>query len=332
MKIKIIRDKTPAYNGGIKRHCENIYMLMNGYLDVFMYPIEDLVSYYIKIIRKFYFDKKSLSMYIQDGNCDIMHIHGFMSLGVLQSIKLSSKFNKQVIYSPHLHPFTYLNNPLLGKLFFFLLIRPLLCKIHTIVTINSEDTAFFSKYHPNVIQIPHWIESTIISEKANIRKKNMVLFVGRFDSNKGIEHLYYLSSKYEIHCVSDKNAAIANSSNSHFIYHTGLTDEELSCLYKQAAVVVIPSRYEAFSLVALEALNNGTPIVVSDRVRIVDYLHGGKGYRIFKYHDFDGFCESVDSIIGEDFNSSELLASFEESKIRRQYYELYLSAYRDGIS
>lgn len=94
----------------------------------------------------------------------------------------------------------------------------------------------------------------------------MVLFVGRNDTNKGIEHLYSLPDNYRVHCVC-KGTVKRND----FILHQNLGDAELACLYRQASVVVVPSRYEAFSLVALEALQYHTPVVISERVRIGDY-------------------------------------------------------------
>ncbi|MFW6074189.1 MAG: glycosyltransferase family 4 protein [Chloroflexota bacterium] len=44
----------------------------------------------------------------------------------------------------------------------------------------------------------------------------------------------------------------------------GCTNAELAWLYRQAAAVAVPSRYEGFGLPALEALSVGTPVICAD--------------------------------------------------------------------
>lgn len=52
MKVLIIRDKTLSFNGGIKRHCDDLYALMSA-CDVDVMPVEDLPATYVKWIRKY---------------------------------------------------------------------------------------------------------------------------------------------------------------------------------------------------------------------------------------------------------------------------------------
>ena len=155
MKVLIIRDKTLSFNGGIKRHCDDLYALMSA-CDVDVMPVEDLPATYVKWIRKYKYDTKALVRYIENSRCDVVHIHGFMSPGAVQAINAAYGLNKKIVYSPHFHPFRYLRHPMKGKLWFHLFLKPVLFKVDTIVTINNEDTRFFGKYHPNVKKIPHW--------------------------------------------------------------------------------------------------------------------------------------------------------------------------------
>lgn len=317
-KILIIRDKTISFTGGIKRHCEELRRLMNGFHDLEILPIEDIPSKYIKSIRKFKFNSQKLREYIINSKCDIVHVHGFMSIGVVQAINISYELKKKVIYSPHFHPFQYLQSPIYGRLFFHILIKPILHKVKTIITINREDTIFFSRYHNNIKTIPHW-NTHLISDSDVSKDINSLLFVGRNDCNKGLEHLYQLPPKYRVHCVT-KGPLLRKD----FILHENISDVDLERLYEHAAAVVIPSRYEAFSLVALEALSHHTPIVISDRVRISDYLKGDKGYEIFKYHNYKSFNEAIEKImLQKNINYEELLSPFKKEKIKKEYYEIY---------
>ena len=85
MKVLIIRDKTLSFNGGIKRHCDDLYALMSA-CDVDVMPVEDLPATYVKWIRKYKYDTKALVRYIENSRCDVVHIHGFMSPGAVQAI------------------------------------------------------------------------------------------------------------------------------------------------------------------------------------------------------------------------------------------------------
>lgn len=146
----------------------------------------------------------------------------------------------------------------------------------------------------------------------------MILFVGRNDENKGIPLLYKLNAKYEVHLVTRGTVE-----RSDFILHNHISNEELSSLYEQASLVVIPSRYEAFSYVALEAFAHSTPVVMSDTVMIADYLKGYDGYMTFRYGDVNGFLQAVEETIGRSVDTDKILAIFEKKKIREQYKDMY---------
>ena len=144
----------------------------------------------------------------------------------------------------------------------------------------------------------------------------------RNNENKGLEHLYQLPSIYQVHCVTK-----GPLKRHDFILHERISDTELNKLYDETSAVIVPSRYEAFSLVALEALSHHTPIIISDRVRIGDYLTGGKGYKIFKYHNYDDFNQSVKEILSSNdiINYNKLLSPFNATLVREKYYHIYNS-------
>lgn len=146
----------------------------------------------------------------------------------------------------------------------------------------------------------------------------MILFVGRNEENKGIDYLYKLPSKYVVHCVTK-----GNLQRSDFIVHSDVSDEELDLLYREASLVVIPSRYEAFSYVALEAFAHGTPVVMSDRVQIANYLEGKSGYSIFSYGDYQDFLSAVDKTIGIDVDVNGILSIFDKNVIKNKYANIY---------
>ena len=57
--------------------------------------------------------------------------------------------------------------------------------------------------------------------------------------------------------------------------------EERNYLYRQAALAIIPSLYEPFGIVALEAMATGLPVVASDTGGLAEIIqHGHNGMKV----------------------------------------------------
>lgn len=316
IKVLIISEGTASI-GGVESHCKDLCQLLSDSNSnvVEMLPIKDIKIYKIPLIRKSIFNPKELSQIIKNSGCDVVHAHGSSSFAIVQTIRAAKKANKRVVYSPHFHPFTYIRRSFLGEMFFNMCVKPALKKIDTVVTINNEDTDFFNRYHRKVVKIPHWIER--VEEQSIKREDNMILFVGRNADNKGFEHLYQMPmGKYQVHCVTG-----GTLERKDFIQHIGISKEELDNLYRKASLLVVPSRYEAFSLVALEALARGCPILLSDRVRIADHLPQCSYVRIFKYHNFNEFNKAIDLTKGQIVDVSTVKNIFNRKMIAKMYEE-----------
>lgn len=314
-----ISPKTVNSFGGIKHHCEELCALFTGDSSVFSKLLEEVSAFYSLLLKKYTFNPLSLYKKIRELNPDIVHVHGFANISVIEAIIIARILNKKIVYSPHFHPFQYLQHPFLGKIFFWFLLKPVLPLVDTTVTISETDEQFFNRFHRRVVSIPHYYDGGDGLQSGIARKKNMILFVGRNEANKGLDHLYQLPSKYEVHCVT-KGKLLRND----FILHSDVSNEELHKLYCEASLVVIPSRYEAFSYVALEAFAHGTPVVMSDRVQIATYLKGKSGYSIFKYMDYDGFIKAVEETIGSDVDYEEIMRIFSKERIKELYKSVYM--------
>ena len=118
------------------------------------------------------------------------------------------------------------------------------------------------------------------------RESKVVLYVGRFDERKGIETLVRAVGQSQLRSDANLKLIIGGGSRpgqsdgkereriesivaelgmSDFTVFPGrLDDRVLPDYYAAADVCVVPSHYEPFGLVAIEAMASGTPVVASD--------------------------------------------------------------------
>lgn len=161
-------------------------------------------------------------------------------------------------------------------------------------------------YHFNIPEekikiIPNSIDNSkfdIFVDKSVVRSRygvcdneRLILFIGRLTSQKGCEYLIramhhlpsHLNAKLVIvgdgYMRSDLEREVFSSGLGGKVKFTGfLPDNEVIQLLKSADVLVVPSVYEPFGIVALEGMAAGVPVVVSN----VDGLS-----EIIK-HDYNG--------------------------------------------
>ncbi len=136
------------------------------------------------------------------------------------------------------------------------------------------------------------------------RNKKIILFVGRFEENKGLDillqSLVILQNKFPLTAAmtclvvagGDDLNLLPNQVSSEkqkyldFIETNGLTSlvrfigpikhEDLASYFRSASVTVVPSFYESFGLVAVEAMASGCPVVASRTGGLADNVINGK--------------------------------------------------------
>ncbi|KAI9132266.1 glycosyltransferase [Acaryochloris sp. CCMEE 5410] len=128
--------------------------------------------------------------------------------------------------------------------------------------------------------------STALRQKLGIRDETkLILYVGRFDPRKGIETLVRAVGNPEVQHHQNVKLIIVGGSRSGekdsqeqnriraIVNELGLQDqvifagridhEHLSAYYTAADLCVVPSLYEPFGLVPIEAMACGTPVIAS---------------------------------------------------------------------
>ena len=163
-----------------------------------------------------------------------------------------------------------------------------------IVDFYNIDEDKISVIHPGInIDKYKRVSSKKICEKYNI-SGDYILFVGRVTKQKGIE--YFLES---INDLPEKTNIVLylgkpdrekyykkiiklinehpRSDNIIFIKNHYIDDhKELIELYSNAKCLVVPSIYEPFGMVNIEAMACGTPVIASNIDGIMDIVENGK--------------------------------------------------------
>jgi glycosyltransferase involved in cell wall biosynthesis len=107
---------------------------------------------------------------------------------------------------------------------------------------------------------------------------------------------------------------------------SGLSDAELSLLYRVAEAFVFPSRYEGFGIPLLEAMQAGTPVVASDIPVFREVLADAGAW-------FDpGSAASIASVIAEvlgDESRKERMRNAGRKRARAYRYEALATRMRD---
>lgn len=147
----------------------------------------------------------------------------------------------------------------------------------------------------------------------------IVFYVGRFDPRKGIETLVRAVGQSKLNQSDNLQLIIGGGSRpgrsdghereriesivaelglSHLTTFPGrIDDADLPAYFASADVCVVPSHYEPFGLVAIEAMASGTPVVASDVGGLQFTVESGETGILAPALDHDAFAEAIDRIL-----------------------------------
>ena len=177
-------------------------------------------------------------------------------------------------------------------------------------------------------------EKPVIKEKVKMpADKVNLLFVGRFDPQKGVDFLLKVFHEYEkdlqhIHLwiigdnvVSDgKGIEKKNTDNITFL--GWIPHEEVPAYYESCDAVIMPSRWEAFGLVAIEAMKYGKPVIVSNRGALPELVQDGVNGWVFNMDDSHSLLSRLKQLRRKNTLEGEKIKSyFQENFILEKMLE-----------
>lgn len=170
---------------------------------------------------------------------------------------------------------------------------------------------------PNGIHLSEW--TTTPQDVARAREAHggdgpMVLFAGRLEWEKGVQTLVEAMPRLRRRFPALRLVVVGKGSQlemlqtlarklrvARSVEFTGwLTEAELRAVSAAADVAVVPSVYEPFGLVALEAAALGTPVVVSDTGGLAEIVVNGETGLTFPPLDAAALADAVTQVLRSD--------------------------------
>ncbi|RLC74321.1 MAG: hypothetical protein DRI61_16895 [Chloroflexi bacterium] len=172
---------------------------------------------------------------------------------------------------------------------------------NTIVTLNEEHSQFFNKKGYRTVIIPNGID--IEKYTPNYSDKRYVLFGGRFSKEKGLDCLIRAYSRLKEELQREYKLVLVGSGpekaklqklasklgmKDRLNFIPWLHSEAFIKKISNCSVFVLPSLYETFGIVVLEAMALGKSVIASDIPGPQDIItHGHDGFLFEKGNAYE---------------------------------------------
>jgi glycosyltransferase involved in cell wall biosynthesis len=243
--------------------------------------------------------RSDMELWLQFGHCAIaaakklgnsiavVHCHDWMT--ILAGIHLRRILDVPLVFSVHLPQKTspYLSMENLG----------LVCADYVLVSSRAVARELAGRGLPikSLRMIPNGVDLDRFVPSSSSSADRYILFVGRLTMQKGVDIalrafsvLLRLCPDVRLIVVGDGDLALYYQRVARYLglssqvsFVGWKTDQSLVKLYQEATIVVMPSFYEPFGMVALEAMACGRPVVVTRTGGLVEIVEDGvNGYLV----------------------------------------------------
>ena len=257
-------------------------------------------------------------------NYDIVHVHGLRKTESYMALLACKLKKKKVVLTTH-NPFatTTRNNfaeKLIGFHDFFIG-RLLIKHFDKIITIvPSEEELLYKKFgvpKKKIINVPNGVEEIFFTkgDAKNFYKEwniepdkwdGIVVSIGRISKGKGVQNLkesvkrlknvlFFVAGGDDGYLKVLKN--MYNKYDNIIFSEKFLTPEKQIDMYDAADVMVMPSFFEAFGIVVLEALAQGIPVLSTNKGGPSEVFNEIEAVKLVDPFDQDAWQVSIEAIV-----------------------------------
>jgi glycosyltransferase involved in cell wall biosynthesis len=279
---------------------------------------------------------------------EIVHAHTYGTNQVAVARRYGRRTNTPFVLTAHFHPIWSMEGGWLRRriraFYDRQLAGPVVARAHTVIVQSHEEERLLRELKislpPLEIVPPGYTPLPDPGGDQDSFARSLglpgpfLLFVGRLAANKGLAELLTAFGELAKH---DPAAALviagADGGQGSFVdrettrlgltgrvHRLGFLEDErrLAAAFREARVFVLPSEYEAFGLVILEAMAQGTPVVTSRVGGIPEFVEDGTAGLLFPPGDAAALSAAI-LRLWDDPEARKRMGEYGRTKVVPQY-------------
>ena len=315
-------------NGGVATYLKTLINGLQQYEDIENYLVmskykseqdwgdtQNRVTYYEYKRSIFNIFKAMIFIYkfINKMQPDIIHVHSTWAGVFVRFPLLFVKKKAKVIYQPHGWAFL-MDTSNLKKQIYILIEKILSIPTDKIINISNYEQNKAIEYGFNrnkMVMIYNGVADRKNTGSMKItmdKNKINLLFVGRLDRQKGLDVFLQTYEKYDflnIHLYVIGRSVLDNTvpqNTSKTTYLGWVDNKDIDAYYQACDAVIMPSRWEGFGLVAIEAMRNAKAVIVSNAGALPELIQ----------NDVNGYVFNLK----EEFSLKDILFNLDKDKLK----------------
>lgn len=298
-------------------------------------PSKNIIKYHYN--RKFiYFISaiKEIKGTIDQINPDILHVHSTFAGLFTRILFLFKRKRPKIVYCSH--GWSFLMDTSNIKKWIYIQVEKIL-SLKTDLIINISKNELDNSLLVGLPKNKSVLIYNGISEKSKLESKNELnlkldekkinmFFIGRFDKQKGLDLLLNLFIKNNfpnINLYLAGNSVLKNfelNLPDNVVNLGWINNNILDKYYELFDIIIIPSRWEGFGLVGIEAMKNQKPLIVSNKGALPELVQDGRNGYVFDINNLDELKNILNGLQKSSLKEMGVLG-----------YEIYKSKYRSII-